>query len=352
MGLMVETPVLVTAGVDTHRDNHVAAALDQMGRVLATASFPATGSGFVELTDWLSGFGELVAVGVEGTGSYGAGLARYLAGEAIEVREVIRPNRQHRRRYGKADHTDAVAAGRAVQSGEASAKMRHTQGGTESLRMLRIARSSAVKSQTMVGNQIRSVLATGPIELAERFAAKSINAVAAEASRLRPRGDLADPVQATKTALQSLGRRHQALREEIDQLGAAIDQLVSQTAPPPLLDECGIGPINATDLLIAFGSNPDRVHSEAAFAALCGVSPVDASSGRQQRHRLNRGGDRQANAALYRAVITRLRYHQPTREYMTRRLSEGLTKPEVIRCLKRALARRIYKILTHHQTHT
>lgn len=349
---MIQTPVLVTAGVDTHRDTHVAAALDQLGRVLATAAFPATGSGFTALTDWLSEFGEVISVGVEGTGSYGAGLAHHLASVDIDVREVIRPNRQHRRRYGKSDHTDAIAAARAVQSGEATATPRHNNSGSEALRMLRIARNSAVKTQTMIANQIRSIITTGPAVLTDRFAAKSINVIATEASRLRPNSDLRDPVQATKVTLVSLGRRHQALREEINQLDAAIDQLVSDIAPPQLLNECGIGSINATDLLITYGSNPDRIHSEAAFAALCGVSPVDASSGLHRRHRLNRGGDRQANAALYRAVITRLRYHQPTRDYMARRLAEGLTKPEVIRCLKRALARRVYRTLKAHHTPT
>lgn len=349
---MIGAPVLVTGGVDTHRDIHVAAALDQLGRVLGTKSFQATQAGFAQLAGWLDSFGAVVKVGVEGTGSWGAGLAWFLNETGIEVVEVIRPNRQHRRRYGKSDHSDAIAAGRAVQSGQASATPRHGNGGTASLRMVRIARKSAVKSKTMIANQIWSVIATGPIELTERFENRSIDAVVAEASRLRPSDDLVDPTQATKLSLQSLARRHQALSKEIKRLTDAIAQLTRQIAPPQLLDECGIGPNNAADLMITFGSNPNRVHHEAAFAALCGVSPVDASSGRQQRHRLNRGGDRQANAALHRAVIVRLRYHQPTRDYMTRRIDEGLKRPEVIRCLKRALARRIYRTLKAHQTPT
>jgi len=341
----------VTGGVDTHKDFHVAAAVDQLGKVLATAAFPARRSGYRQLLDWLSSFGPVSRVGVEGTGAWGAGLCRYLTEAEVEVREVVRPNRQHRRRYGKSDATDAIAAARAVLSGEASGQPRGGTGTVESIRLLKIARRSAIRARTVTANQIHAVIVTAPEQIRSSLHGMSIGKIIKRVLGFRP-GDLTDPAQAAKITLKTLAGRYQSLTDEIETLDTHLDHLVAQTAPPQLLAMCGVGTQTAADLLITTGTNPSRIGSEKSFAALCGTSPVDASSGRHQRHRLNRGGDRQANAALYRIVIVRLRYHPPTRRYMQRRLQQGLTKPEIIRCLKRYVARDIYHTLTHPQPAT
>jgi transposase len=341
----------VTGGVDTHKDFHVAAAVDQLGKVLATAAFPARRSGYRQLLDWLSSFGPVSRVGVEGTGAWGAGLCRYLTEAEIEVREVVRPNRQHRRRYGKSDVTDAIAAARAVLSGEASGRPRGGTGPVESIRLLRIARRSAIRARTAAANQIHAVIVTSPDEIRRPLLSMPIAKIIGRVDAYRP-GDPTDPAQAAQLTLQALAGRYQTLTDEIGHLDSHLQTLVEQTAPPQLLAMCGVGTQTAADLLITTGTNPNRISTETSFAALCGTSPVDASSGRHQRHRLNRGGDRQANAALYRIVIVRLRYHPPTRNYMQRRLQQGLTKPEIIRCLKRYVARDIYNILTHPQPPT
>lgn len=335
----------VIAGVDTHRDSHTAAAVDDRGRVLGTANFDATTDGYHRLVAWLETFGPVETVGVEGTGSWGAGLSRHLSAVGFEVREVTRLNRQHRRRHGKTDITDAIGAAKAVLSGDATASPRGGKGPTESLRLLRIARNGAIKARTAVANQIHSVVTTAPSHLRETLTGLSVSRIATIAVAYRPT-DPTNPLHAAKIALKTLATRWTNLTQEIDVLDHHLTHVVAHAAPPQLLQETGIGPLIATDLLITAGANPDRLTNEGSFASLCGSSPIDASSGRQQRHRLNRGGDRQANAALHRAVIVRLKYHQPTRDYMTRRLTEGKTKPEIIRCLKRYLARRIHHILT------
>jgi transposase len=339
----------VIGGVDTHRDVHAVAAIDERGRVLGTASFEVGPDGYGRLVSWLESFGPVGAVGVEGTGSWGAGLSRFLTTVGIEVREVTRLSRQHRRRHGKSDTTDAVGAAKAVLAGDATAQPRGGTGPTEALRLIRNARSSAVKARTAITNQIHAVVATAPDQLRADLNRLSIPAVVAIAVDYQP-DDPTGPLGAAQLALRSYATRWRHLSQEIDTLQGHIRQLVDRAAPPALLDETGVGPLVAADLLITAGANPDRLWSEGSFAALCGSSPVAASSGLQQRHRLNRGGDRQANAALYRAVIVRLRYHQPTRDYMTRRLAQGKTKPEIIRCLKRYLARRIHHILTNPPT--
>lgn len=344
MATMPDPTGYVTGGVDTHRDSHTAAALNHLGAVLGTATFPVTGAGYRQLLSWLGSFGPVNAVGVEGTGSWGAGLARHLRTVGVEVREVIRPNRQHRRRYGKSDPADAVAAARSVLNGEADGLPRGGTGPIEGIR-LKVARNSAVKQRTQAANQIRSVITTAPASLRASLEDKTLAQVARTAIGYRP-GNPTDPYQAAKLTLKVLSTRWQRLGKEITGLDTHLDALVPTVAPPALLDEPGIGTQTAADLLITVGDNPERIRSEASFAALCGTSPVDASSGLQLRHRLNRGGDRQANATLHRIIIVRLRYHQPTRKYMARRLAQGKTKKEIIRCLKRALARQVYNHLT------
>ncbi len=340
----------IVGGVDTHADTHMAAAVDHNGAVLGTAPFEATAAGYASLLAWLNSYGPVRTVGVEGTGSWGSGLARYLSEEGVEIREVIRPNRQTRRRYGKSDSADAVAAARAVLSGQASNQPRGNTGVVECLRLLKVTRRSAVKQRTMVANQIHGLVVTCPEPLQATLRGLTLRRIVGVVSHYRP-GPVNNPTAAAKLALRTLGRRHQQLSEEIRTLDVEIQALVEEAAPPGLLDMCGVGPQTAADLIITIGSNPDRIRSESSLAALCGTSPVDMSSGKQQRHRLNRGGDRQANAALYRIAVVRLRYHQPTRQYADRRTREGLTKPEIIRCLKRYIAREIWEQLAQ-QNHT
>lgn len=342
MSSMPDRPV--TGGVDTHRDQHVAVVVDEVGRVLGTESFSVNSKGYAALHRWMTSFGHLERVGVEGTGSYGAGLARHLACAGVEVLEVVRPNRQVRRRRGKSDPTDAEAAARAVLSGEASGTPKSKDGKVEALRALQVARRGAIKARTQAANQLRDLAISAPAGLRARLEGLSTEARVETAASWRP-GPLTDPTEATRTAMRSVARRHQELTAEIGRLEAAIAELVASAAPEGLLDKCGVGPDTATKLLVAAGDNPGRLASEASFAALCGTSPVDASSGKQVRHRLNRGGDRQANSALWRIVMTRMLYDPRTQTYVKRRTAEGKTTKEIVRCLKRYVAREVYKSL-------
>ena len=339
----------VFAGVDTHSDAHTVAVVDRLGAVLAAGQFPATVSGYQQLSDWIAGYGTVLRVGVEGTGSYGAGLTRHLLAAGCDVREVTRPNRQHRRRYGKSDPADAVAAARAVAGETATGTPRCVDGPIEAVRNLKLARRSAVQARTRILNQIHALIVTAPNQLRDRLDGQPIRRILDSITGYQPT-DVTTPEDGFLTALAALAAIHTTLTDQINQLTRALDHAVTTAAPTELFDICGIGTIVAADLIVTAGANPDRLHSEAAFAALCGVSAVDASSGKQQRHRLNRGGDRQANSALYRAVIVALRYDQATRDYMTRRLAQGKTKRETIRTLKRFLARRVYRILTTNTT--
>ena len=335
----------VTGGVDTHLDLNVAAALDPIGGLLEVAEFPATSGGHRRLLGWLAGFGPVTRVGVEGTGSYGAGLARYLRTAGVEVVEVDRPNRQARRRAGKSDPLDAIEAARAALSGRASGAAKTRDGNVEAIRALVVAKRSARSTKIKTLNQIRHLSYTAPDQLRERLKGVSRQHLAARAAALRPsQREGADPVMtATKTALRILGRRVLALDEEKARIDALLSGLVTQTAPD-LLTLHGVGIDTAATLLVTAGDNPGRLRSEAAWAHLCGTAPIPASSGKVTRWRLNRGGDRQANSALWGIVITRLRNDPRTQAYMTRRLAEGRSKPEVIRILKRYVAREVY----HH----
>jgi transposase len=336
-------PPRVTVGVDTHKDLHVAAARDQLGRRLATTQVPASSAGYAQLLAWASALGEVQAWGVEGTGSYGAGLARFLAAHGQRVLEVNRPDRAARRRRGKSDPVDADAAARSVQAGEATGVPKAQDGTVEMLRALRVARQSAVKARTQAINAIKALLVTAPTELREQLADLPTTRLIRQATVFEP-GKLATPTAATMLALRGLAQRYQHLDAEITLLTSKLDQLTATTAPA-LRGLLGVGPDSAAALLVTAGDNPGRLRSEAAFAALCGSSPVEASSGKTHRHRLNRGGDRQANAALHRIVIVRLRWHQPTRDYVAKRTAEGKTSKEIIRCLKRYVAREVFAVL-------
>jgi len=334
---------MVTVGVDTHGEVHVACALDQLGRQLATGQAATTPAGYRALLAWARSLGEVTAWGVEGTGCYGAALARFLGGQGQVVLEVNRPDRSARRRQGKSDPVDAEAAARAVLAGQATTIPKTGDHAVEMVRCLRVARATAIKARTQAANALRALLVTAPAELRERLRGLSAAQLASTAAHLRP-GPIVTTTAATKLALRLLGQRYQALDAELAAVDAELDRLTAQAAPG-LRQLCGVGPEIAGALLVAAGDNPGRLRSEAAFSMLCGASPIQASSGKTVRHRLNRGGNRQANTALYRIVVVRLRWHQPTRAYLARRTSQGLSKREIIRCLKRYVAREVFAAL-------
>ena len=342
---MTNTTSTVTGGVDTHGDTHHAAVLDPVGRQLGDREFPTTPAGYRALLSWLGGYGHLERVGVEGTGTYGAGLTRHLRAAGITVVDVDRPDRKARRAKGKSDPLDAYAAARAALAGTATGVPKARDGRIEAIRMLRVARSSAVKARSQATNQLKALLVTAPADLREQLRHLSTTTLVAACARLRPGADIADPDQAIKTALRRLARRHEHLSEEITAADTDLRTLVTAAAPR-LLALPGVGTEVAGQILVTAGDNPDRLRSEAAFAHLCGVAPIPASSGRTHRHRLNRGGDRGANNALYIVVLGRLRYDSRTRAYAARRTTEGLSKPDIIRCLKRYVARELFTALT------
>ena len=340
---MAETITDVVGGVDTHGDVHVAALVDTCGRILGTQAFAATATGYRRLLGWMRAKGVVVRVGVEGTGSWGAGLARYLTAQGVEVVEVDRPDRQARRAKGKSDTIDAEAAARAALSGQAAGTPKARTGPIEAIRALQVARRSAMKARTQALAQLRSLVSTAPEELRARLRPLPT----AEVVRLAARYRVADPataVAATKLALKELAVRVGHLDEQVDRLDAVLEPLVAKTCPK-LVARVGVGPVTAAALLVAAGDNPERLHHEAAFSALCGSSPIEASSGRVVRHRLNRGGDRQANSALWHIVFVRMRCDPRTRDYVERRTKEGLSRKEIMRCLKRYVAREVYQCL-------
>jgi transposase len=349
MTSMTSARTVVTVGVDTHSDVHHAAVIDEVGRPLADAGFPTTPVGYRRLLAWAGEHGEIAAFGVEGTGAYGAGLARHLRAAGQTVIEVDRPDRKIRRQRGKSDPIDAYAAAAAVLSGAAAGTPKTRDGRVEAIRTLRVARRSAIKGRTQAINQLKAVVLTGPAELRQALAGQSTRQLLATCRRLRVTERLteaADPITAaTKLTLRRLARRIAALSEEIDELDADLRPLVALTAPA-LMAIYGVGTEVAAQLLVTAGDNPDRLRSEAAFAQLCGTAPLPASSGRTTRHRLNRGGDRHANYALHIIALVRLSSHQPTQDYAARRRAEGMSNLEIIRCLKRYIAREIHHVLT------
>ena len=335
----------VTGGVDTHRDFHVAAALDHLGGVLGTAQFPTTMRGYRSLLSWLAGFGTVEAVGVEGTGSYGAALARRLAESDVRVIEVGRPNRQVRRRHGKTDVVDAIAAARAVQSGDATATPKSHDGPVEALRALKMVQRSARKARTQALNQLHALVLTAPEELRGKLRGRKNRDLitACAAFRIRSGDDSVSSI--LRLSMRELAQRILILEEQNRTVRDRMHRITTELAPE-LVAKTGVGPDTATTLLITAGDNPGRLGHEKSFAALVGASPIPVNSGQiQGRARLNRGGDRDANSALWRIAIVRLATDQDTRDYVTKRQAEGKTKSEAIRCLKRYIAREVFNAL-------
>lgn len=346
MHSMTQKDTLVVGGVDAHADTHHVAALDQRGALLSAKSFPTTTPGYRQLLDWLSGFGEIDAVAVESTGSYAAALARYLREHDIRVVEVNQPHAHTRRRVGKSDPIDAEMAARLFLAGKAKAVPKQTDGIVESIRLLRAARHSAVKSRSAAIVQLRDIIITGPQELRDQLSSrKTLRGKGAVCARFRPSaGELRSPSQAAKFALRSIAQRIETLDREIASLDRELEQVV-RAAAPRTTQLLGISTGHAGQLLVTAGQNIDRLRGEGSYAALCGASPIPASSGKTTRHRLNYGGDRQANRALHLIAVCRLRYCPRTRAYAKRRTAEGKTKLEIMRCLKRYIAREVYNSL-------
>lgn len=330
----------VIIGVDTHKHVHVAVAIDELGATLGNRSFAADTGGYAELIDWALAFGGKPTFGIEGTGSYGAGLASAVRRRDIGTIEVVRTDRRDRRLRGKSDTIDAENAARAVLAGQATAIPKTADGTVEMIRQIKVAKDIAVKARTSAMISLKQVIVNAPPQLREDLQPLSKMALINRCAALRP-GQVTTILSSSKYTLRAIARRWQQLNEEIIAHEKVLEQLTTQAAPD-LTAAFAVGPDTAAEMLIVAGDNPERIRSEPAFARLCGVAPIPASSGMTNRHRLNRGGHRQANAALYRVVIVRMQHHEPTKAYVARRTAEGKTKAEIIRCLKRLLARELW----------
>jgi transposase len=334
----------VTVGVDTHKQFHVAHAVDELGRPLGTHQIPAASHGYSAFVSWARSLGQLALVGIEGPGHYGAGLARHLRAEGIAVTEVGRPKRQRRARYGKSDDADAAGAAAIVLAGEALGEPKSADGAAEMVRVLRVARVSAVRARAKAYTALQDLLVTAPAALREQLTGRYKGRLLQACQQLIASEIPASPTDAMILTIKSLATRCLHLDAEAAELERHIDAITA-TAAPQLRAVYGVGPDTAATLISAIGDNHDRISSDAAFAKLCGVCPLEASSGKTIRHRLNRGGNRDANRALHVILVVRLRRHQPTRDYIARRLAEGKTKNEIMRCLKRYIAREIFHAL-------
>jgi len=333
----------VILGVDTHLDTHVGAVISDTGKLLGTLAVPADAAGYLQLLTWANSHGRLRRAGVEGTGTYGAGLTRLLCDHKVDVLEVNRPDRANRRLQGKSDPTDAENAARAVLSRSATAIPKAQSGAAEAMRAVSVARRSAVKAKTQTINQVRALLVSAPQEVRARLWKVKPSDCIGACARLRSLG--ATPLLHTlAVTLRMLAKRWLMLAEELKELDAILERLTSQHAKR-LRRQFGVGPQTAAALIAAAGDNPERLRNEAALAALCGVSPLQASSGKTVRHRLNRGGDRSANNALWTIAMVRMRSDPRTRAYVRRRTAEGMSNKEIHRCLKRYIVRALYPLI-------
>jgi transposase len=335
----------VIVGVDTHQLTHQAALIDDRHRRLGSQEFTATAAGYRELLAWAASHGTIHQVGVESTGSYGAGLTRHLLGAGLEVYEVNRPEKSTRVKQGKSDPIDAYSAAEQVLTGRASGRPKIKTGAVEAIRMIKVPRDVAVKDRTRAYSQLRDLITTAPAPVHDQLIKLSGKKRVAKALLMHPDPDrINEPLHAARHALRAIARRIRSLDAEITEADKLLTHLVKKTCPT-LLAMRQVGPQSAARMVITAGENIDRMSTEAAFAKLTGVAPLPASSGKTNRHRLNRGGDRQANSALYMIVTGRMKNHPETLAYVQRRRAEGRSNPEIIRCLKRHLARSIYRAL-------
>lgn len=336
-------PVFV--GVDTHQRTHHAVVVDADGRRLDGRQFPASRRGYEALLAWMVGVGQVMMVGVESTGSYGANLTRILIAAGVEVIEVNRPDLATRATQGKSDPIDAEAAAHAVRTGRARVLPKATDGVVASIRALKNTRDAFVATRSRFFSQLRDMITTAPDELRDQLLPLTSQKRVAVAAALRPDlSRLTDPVQATKWSLRSLAQQIQALDEQVATIDRSLDGLVADVVPT-LIAKPQFGTQTAAQLLITAGHNIGRLRTEAQFARLTGAAPIPASSGKSTRMRLSRGGDRQANKALYMIAIGRLRSHEPTKAYVARREADGHNRRDIIRSLKRYIAREAFTAL-------
>ncbi|WP_010541492.1 IS110 family transposase [Dietzia alimentaria] len=346
---MTSTPATrqVVGGVDTHKQTHHAAILDaSTGKQLTDREFPATAAGYSQLVMWMQGHGEVLKVGIEGTGSYGVGLCRQFKAQNVTVIEVMRPNRQARRARGKSDPIDAINAARSVLSESAVTTPKDHDGFVEAIRLIHATRRSAAKARKATLAQIHGMLWGAPEELREKLRGHNRAALVTRCARLRVPTSAApdDPAATARRMLRRLAKRIQYLDEEIAEANEHLKAILEEHAPN-LMQVYGVGTEAASQMLITVGENAQLLNTEASLARICGVAPIPASSGQTTRHRLHRGGDRAANCAIHLIVINRLRWHEQTRAYNERRIQEGKTKKEIIRCLKRAVVRELYRAI-------
>jgi transposase len=338
---------LVVAGADTHSLTHHVAVLDAVtGALLGDRQFPATQAGYRAILAFIGTFGTVARFGVEGTNSYGAGLSRHVTTAGIEVREVIRPNRAERRLHGKSDPLDAITAARVALAEEGLPVPKSSDGPIESIRVLAMVRDSAVKARANVLRQIAMILVSAPAEQREKLHHLDQKTLLTTLRRSRPGDPLSSVTNTTMIALRRLAQRHEHLTEEIDETTGQLRTLVDHVNPG-LLAAKGVGVVTAAQLLITTGDNPNRITGKAAFAALTGVAPIPASSGKTNRHRLNRGGDRRANSAIHTIALVRMSMDPRTQTYIAKKQAEGKTKLEAIRCLKRHIANEMYTLITN-----
>jgi transposase len=334
---------LIILGVDTHLDMHVAAVISHAGKLLGTLATPTNANGYLTLLAWARSLGCIRRAGVEGTGTYGAGLARVLREQGVEVLEVNRPNRAKRRLQGKSDPTDAENTARSVLAGEATAIPKFQSGAAEAMRIISVARRSAVKAKTQTINQLRAILISAPQDIRERLWKTKPEQCVAGCVHLRPLG-ATTLLQTLTNTLRLLAKHWLMLADELKEFDTQLEQLTRRPAPH-LREQFGVGPQTAATLIAVADNNPERLRSESALAALCGASPLPASSGKTIRHRLNRGGDRSANNALWTIAMVRMRSEPRTRAYVARRTAEGLSAKEIQRCLKRYIIRELYPLI-------
>ena len=334
---------MIAVGIDTHKETHTVSIVDELGRALRSAEFRADAVGYAMVAEAIGDPAECIVVGIEGTASYGAGLCRYLRERGYNVVEVLRPKRARSRPGSpKSDPIDAERAARDALAGIGTSVPKSQDGWVEQVRDLFVARQACVRAYVSCVNTAKGMLVAAPEAVRGRYRGMPADETMRSLCRRRT---CPDPIQqAAYDALRSLACVWRESRAAAEELEARIGSLVEENAPA-LLAVFGCGPISAASLAVAAGDNPDRLRSEGAFASLCGASPVEASSGKTARHRLNRGGNRQANAALHRIAIVRLRYDERTREYAAKKQAEGKSKKEILRCLKRYIAREVYKAL-------
>lgn len=332
----------IVGGIDTHADTIHVAAIDALGRNLGDREFPTNARGYRAALEFLGDFGPITVIGIEGTSSYGAGITRTAHAAGIEIREVSRPNRAHRRMHGKSDPIDAYEAARAALAGRAQAAAKDER--IQAIRALLNARTSAIKARTAAMNQIHQLLVTSPDPVREKYRDLKDRRLVDALASCRP--STQDGItRAVLTALKMIAQRHHFLSQQSSALEQQLAAHVND-ANPYLLTLHGVGPISAAQLLITAGGNPERLRNEASFAALCGAAPVPASSGKTHRHRLSRGGDRAANRALHTIALVRMSHDPRTKTYARTQRERGRNPREILRQLKRAIAREVFKALT------